>query len=160
MEGQTSSWGSRNRITCLTLQEHDDDDEINLLKFGMNILCKYILFVSQNLLHFGYCTGKERLLHYTALTNNHLQTWRLTLILQTWRIWWAHNNASKWQMGFNSAFRGLKSSGLWHCANLCTAPTCWAIYCLHLQVEVKEKFTIKMDAEGFYNTMVIMYKCT
>ena len=27
MEGPTSSWGSRNRITCLTLQEHDDDDE-------------------------------------------------------------------------------------------------------------------------------------
>ena len=28
MEGPTSSWGSRNRITCLTLQEHDDDDEL------------------------------------------------------------------------------------------------------------------------------------
>ena len=24
-----------------------------------------------------------------------------------WRIGWAHNNARKWQMGFNSAFRGL-----------------------------------------------------
>jgi cytochrome b561 len=24
----------------------------------------------------------------------------LTLILLTWRIWWAPNNASKWQMGF------------------------------------------------------------
>ena len=31
----------------------------------------------------------------------------LTLILLTWRIWWAPNNASRWQMGFNSAFRGL-----------------------------------------------------
>ena len=28
MEGTTSSSGSRNRLTCLTLQEHDDDDEI------------------------------------------------------------------------------------------------------------------------------------
>ena len=28
----------------------------------------------------------------------------LTLILLTWRIWWAPNNASRWQMGFNSAF--------------------------------------------------------
>ena len=28
MEGPTSSGGSRNRLTCLTLQEHDDDDEI------------------------------------------------------------------------------------------------------------------------------------
>jgi len=31
----------------------------------------------------------------------------LTLILLTWRIWWAANNASRWQMGFNSAFQGL-----------------------------------------------------
>ena len=30
----------------------------------------------------------------------------LTLILLTWRKWWTHN-ASKWQMGFNSAFKGL-----------------------------------------------------
>jgi len=32
----------------------------------------------------------------------------LTLILLTWRIWWAPNNASKWQIGFNSAFKGIK----------------------------------------------------
>jgi hypothetical protein len=31
----------------------------------------------------------------------------LTLILLTWRIRWAPNNASKWQMGFNSAFEEL-----------------------------------------------------
>ena len=24
-----------------------------------------------------------------------------------WRIWWAPNNASKWQKRFNSAFKGL-----------------------------------------------------
>jgi len=24
-----------------------------------------------------------------------------------WRIWWAPNNANKWQMGFNSAFKEL-----------------------------------------------------
>jgi hypothetical protein len=30
----------------------------------------------------------------------------LTLILLTWRIWWAPNNASKWQIWFNSAFKG------------------------------------------------------
>ena len=33
----------------------------------------------------------------------------LTLILLTWRMWWAPNNASKWQMGFNSVFKGLKT---------------------------------------------------
>ena len=31
----------------------------------------------------------------------------LTLILLTWRIWGAPNNANKWQMGFNSAFNPL-----------------------------------------------------
>jgi hypothetical protein len=31
----------------------------------------------------------------------------LTLILLTWGKWWTPNNASKWQMGFNSAFKGL-----------------------------------------------------
>jgi hypothetical protein len=31
----------------------------------------------------------------------------LTLILQTWKIRWAPNNASKWQMGFTLAFKGL-----------------------------------------------------
>jgi hypothetical protein len=32
----------------------------------------------------------------------------LTLILLTFRIWRAPNNASKWYMGFNSAFKGLR----------------------------------------------------
>ena len=32
---------------------------------------------------------------------------KLTFILLTWRIWWAPNNASRWQMGFNSAFKVL-----------------------------------------------------
>jgi hypothetical protein len=31
----------------------------------------------------------------------------LTLILLTWKIRWAPNNASKWHMRFNSAFKGL-----------------------------------------------------
>jgi hypothetical protein len=31
----------------------------------------------------------------------------LTLILLTWKIRGAPNNASKWQMGFNSAFKKL-----------------------------------------------------
>ena len=34
----------------------------------------------------------------------------LTLILLTWKIRWAPNNASKWQMGFNSGFKGLTSA--------------------------------------------------
>ena len=33
----------------------------------------------------------------------------LTLTLLTWRIWPAPTNAIKWQMGFNSAFKGLRT---------------------------------------------------
>ena len=32
----------------------------------------------------------------------------LTLILLKWTIWRAPTNASKWRMGFNSAFKGLR----------------------------------------------------
>jgi len=46
-----------------------------------------------------------------ASVTGHVQklqiTITLTLTLLTWRIWWAPNNASRWQMGFNSAFKGL-----------------------------------------------------
>jgi hypothetical protein len=44
----------------------------------------------------------------------------LTLILLTWRIWWARNNASKWQMGFNSVFKGVNiaySGWMWTVLN-------------------------------------------
>jgi len=35
-----------------------------------------------------------------------LKNLNLTLILKTCRIRWPPNNASKWQTGFNSAFKG------------------------------------------------------
>ena len=34
----------------------------------------------------------------------------LTLNPLTWKIRWAPNNASRWQMGFNSALKGLKGN--------------------------------------------------
>ena len=39
---------------------------------------------------------------------NHTMLPYSTLILLTWRILWAPNNARKWQMGFNLVFKGLK----------------------------------------------------
>jgi hypothetical protein len=35
----------------------------------------------------------------------------LTLILPTWKIWWAFNSATKWQMGFNWVFKELRRDG-------------------------------------------------
>jgi len=39
---------------------------------------------------------------YTQIQSTHL-----TLYLLMWRIWWAPDNASRWQMEFNLAFKGL-----------------------------------------------------
>ena len=44
----------------------------------------------------------------------------LTLILLTWRKWWAPNNASKQQMGFNSEFKGLMPFGKETEIHVCT----------------------------------------
>jgi len=41
------------------------------------------------------------------MTMHDVVSFVLTHTLLTWRIWWAPNNASRWQMGFNSAFQGL-----------------------------------------------------
>jgi hypothetical protein len=40
--------------------------------------------------------------------------WGLTLILLTWKIWCTPNNASRWQIGINSAFKGLISHTIRH----------------------------------------------
>ena len=50
------------------------------------------------------CTLQSLHLHSTSFSQF------LTLILLMWRIWWAPNNASRWQMGFSSAFKGLNSN--------------------------------------------------
>jgi len=50
------------------------------------------------------------LVRLLSLWRNCMQSVLLTLIPLTWRIWWAPNNASKWQMGFNLVFKGLNQS--------------------------------------------------
>ena len=41
MEGPTASGGSRNRLTCLTLQEHDDDDDFNVRDATISLLPRH-----------------------------------------------------------------------------------------------------------------------
>jgi len=74
--------------------------------------------------------------HISLPTQSHC--WLLTLILLTWRKWWAPNNASKQQMGFKSAFKGLKklfSCSLLTSVNLLSLATSshWVIIALHLK---------------------------
>ena len=58
----------------------------------------------------GYVRKKSQTFHQNG-TLLHI-CGPLTLILLTWRKWWTPNNASKWQMGFNSAFKGLNTYSL------------------------------------------------
>ena len=53
-------------------------------------------------LSFSYIFSRREVKVNWTLNNT------LTLILLTWRIWWAPINASRWQMGFNSTFKGLR----------------------------------------------------
>jgi hypothetical protein len=49
---------------------------------------------------------------YTTIKNSYKP---LTLILLTWTKWRAPTNASKWRMGFNSAFKGLNEMTTYEC---------------------------------------------
>ena len=60
--------------------------------------------------HFGFRKNLATEEAIYKLTNEILRA--LTLILLMWRIWWACNNASKWQMGFNLAFKGLNNMSM------------------------------------------------
>ena len=53
----------------------------------------------------------------------------LTLILLTWTIWRAATNASKWRMGFNSAFKVLIVA--WRFQNLLSSETVYIAELLH-----------------------------
>jgi len=55
----------------------------------------------------------------------------LTLILLVWRIWWGPNNGSKWQTGFNSAFKGLNLQGAGHPGQAHVSHASRSAYTLH-----------------------------
>jgi hypothetical protein len=66
-------------------------------------------FFKNSVLETQYSAILNRLVCFMKTINKFLYVYYelLTLILLTWRIWWARNNASRWQMGFNSTFKGL-----------------------------------------------------
>jgi len=71
-------------------------------------VCFKIFYCSSKLILIQYTLlfhVRRRLFQYSWHCNTHVPS--LTLSPLTWRIWWAPNNASRWQMGFNSAFKAL-----------------------------------------------------
>jgi len=78
------------------------------LKPWLQFLHNLVNFVFEDIFIF-YVTNM-----FVSSANKTLSaSWILTLILLTWRIWWAPNNVSRWQMGFNSVFKGLIKDHLW-----------------------------------------------
>ena len=71
---------------------------------GFIIRINYIVF---DMFRTWKCTSSGRLVHAVVRYLFHAEI-ILTPILLTLSIWWGPNNASKWQMGFNSAFERLK----------------------------------------------------
>ena len=60
--------------------------------------------------HFGGTYGIPRTDFSSTEDTNKIRNFIdqfLALILLTWATWRAATNASKWRMGFNSAFKGL-----------------------------------------------------
>ena len=56
----------------------------------------------------------------------------LTLIPLTCTIWWTPTNASKWRMGFNSAFKGLISCAVM-CLCVCACVCVYIYIYIHLE---------------------------
>ena len=71
--------------------------------YPIHIPTSHLLQIRPNIIH-------PAKLHFITILVQHPdddRCTRLTLNPLKWRIWWASNNASRWQMGFHSAFKGL-----------------------------------------------------
>ena len=55
-------------------------------------------------------------------------TFCLTLILPMWRLWWAPNIASRWQIEFNSAFKGLTNWSVRDINRTISKSSSWYLY--------------------------------
>ena len=92
--------------TCSYSEPEELQDHLFRTNFGivlsfMPSISKWSVLFWLSVQHFVLCSsGKLRL------------GWHFTLILLMWRKRWAPNNASRWQMGYNSAFKGLISNFL------------------------------------------------
>ena len=113
--------------------------------------------------YLGVAKRKMGPINPATLTENHApglmsnngtgQINLLTLIL--WTIWRFPTNASKWQMGFNSAFKGLKPTGhamhlQWTFNNCTLCPHCIYMFCIYLRTH-SDLCHLRHKLIGFYN---------
>ena len=93
-----ASW-VRYTTSCNTQSSAPEDEQNNFPKHVelTGIINKPLLLHLVGCLYYLYF-----IIFFWDLLNN----LNLNLTLKTWRKWWAPNNACKWQMGFNSSFKG------------------------------------------------------
>ena len=88
MEGPTSSGGSRNRLTCLTLQEHDDDDKCfkSILSGPESTIKRWSLYVIILLCQIIYGALETQILlikycDYLSMSNNLYEARETNIVL-------------------------------------------------------------------------------
>ena len=94
--------------SVLTRELHRDGESFGLFYRVAEGSLKLSPFLNKQDLYVIDCSPTS----FTVFASRLMLT--LTLILLTWRIWRAPNNASKWQMGFNLAFKGLTGTVFWN----------------------------------------------
>jgi len=76
-------------------------------------------------------------------TNFNSVTINLTLNPLTCKIWWAPNNASRRQMGFESAFKGLNIHNIWRACIKTSSQLVFRLYhSMHRTVYIRKVFII------------------
>jgi len=73
------------------------------MKIHRQLYSHLMLYSFEYCIHMLYSCKYYGIPHYMTAP----RVPKLTVNLLTWNIWWAPSNASRWQMGFNSACKGL-----------------------------------------------------
>jgi len=89
--------------------------------------CKQLRLTTIDWRQQDFDTDSDKCWYNWNIDMRELQIYPLTLNPLTWKIWWAPNNAGKWQMGFNSMFKVLKTLGkeIWVYKITCCWRLCW-----------------------------------
>jgi len=90
---------------------HSRTKHVKINKCTKNKLCTYQVGCIYKIIQRCTFNKTQNLATRRSLFDSTVIDTALTLILLTWRIWWAPNNESRWQMGFNLSFKGLTGRG-------------------------------------------------
>ena len=80
------------------------EDDVGTSKH-VGVLTKYYWYIYN--IYYSYISYIS-IIYNILLMGTAVEQWLTLINPLTWKIWWAPNNASRWQMGFKSAFKGLR----------------------------------------------------